>query len=150
MRRPKRLAKVGVQGWNVADNQAQSQAASSGFIGQVFPADDAIPDSESEFLTLLGDRVRGARVLRGMSRKELARKSCISERYIAQIETGKGNVSIMLLLRIARAMSGGLASAASSDGQVHVESHVDVLSGDVSSGFVRSAADSTSAVTSST
>jgi XRE family aerobic/anaerobic benzoate catabolism transcriptional regulator len=111
-----------MQGWNVANNQAPSEAAaSSGFIGQVLPADDAFPYSESEFLTLLGDRVRGARVLSGMSRKELARKSCISERYIAQIETGKGNVSIMLLLRIARAMSSGKASSASSDGQVSAD-----------------------------
>jgi len=39
-----------------------------------------------------------------MSRKELARKSRISERYVAQIEAGKGNVSIVLLLRIAYAI----------------------------------------------
>ena len=40
----------------------------------------------------------------GMSRKELARQSDISERYVAQIEAGKGNVSIVLLLRIACAI----------------------------------------------
>ena len=39
-----------------------------------------------------------------MSRKQLARKSGISERYVAQIEAGKGNVSIVLLLRIAYAI----------------------------------------------
>jgi XRE family aerobic/anaerobic benzoate catabolism transcriptional regulator len=43
------------------------------------------------------------RLLREMSRRQLARKSGVSERYIAQIEAGKGNVSIVLLLRIARA-----------------------------------------------
>ena len=59
---------------------------------------------ESEFLALLGDRVREMRALRDMSRRELARKSRVSERYIAQIEAGKGNVSIMLLLRIAQAI----------------------------------------------
>jgi DNA-binding XRE family transcriptional regulator len=62
---------------------------------------------ESEFLALLGDRVREMRVLREMSRRELARKSRVSERYIAQIEAGKGNVSIMLLLRIAHAIRCG-------------------------------------------
>ena len=41
------------------------------------------------------------RALHGMSRRELARRSGISERYVAQIEAGKGNVSIVRLLRIA-------------------------------------------------
>ena len=64
----------------------------------------ALPYSESEFLTQLGDRVRTTRQLRDMSRRELARRSGISQRYIAQIEAGKGNVSIVLLLRIAHAV----------------------------------------------
>jgi XRE family transcriptional regulator, aerobic/anaerobic benzoate catabolism transcriptional regulator len=44
------------------------------------------------------------RSLRGMSRKVLAKVSGISERYIAQLESGKGNVSIVLLRRVANAM----------------------------------------------
>jgi DNA-binding XRE family transcriptional regulator len=59
---------------------------------------------ESEFLSQLGERVRTLRALRDMSRRELARQSGISERYIAQIEAGRGNVSIVLLLRLAQAM----------------------------------------------
>lgn len=59
---------------------------------------------ESEFLVQLGDCLRGMRGLREMSRRELARRSGISERYIAQIEAGRGNVSIVLLLRIAQAI----------------------------------------------
>jgi len=39
-----------------------------------------------------------------MTRKLLARDSGVSERYLAQIETGQGNISILLLLRIARAL----------------------------------------------
>ena len=62
---------------------------------------------ESEFLAQLGGRVREMRGLRSMSRRELARRSGISERYIAQIEAGKGNVSITLLLRIALVFRGG-------------------------------------------
>jgi XRE family aerobic/anaerobic benzoate catabolism transcriptional regulator len=77
--------------------------ASSGFAARAVPP-DAPPYSESEFLSVLGDRVRAMRRLRDMSRRELARKSRVSERYIAQIEAGKGNVSIMLLLRIAHAI----------------------------------------------
>jgi XRE family aerobic/anaerobic benzoate catabolism transcriptional regulator len=38
-----------------------------------------------------------------MSRKVLAQEAGVSERYIAQVETGLGNVSIMLLRRIADA-----------------------------------------------
>jgi transcriptional regulator with XRE-family HTH domain len=54
---------------------------------------------------LLGDRLRTMRALREMSRRELARQSGVSERYIAQIEAGRGNVSIvLLLLRIAQAI----------------------------------------------
>jgi XRE family aerobic/anaerobic benzoate catabolism transcriptional regulator len=47
--------------------------------------------------------VRNLRALRGISRKTLAALSGLSERYIAQIETGGGNVSIILLRRIAAA-----------------------------------------------
>lgn len=56
------------------------------------------------FLKLLGDRVREARARRGMTRKILARDSGVSERYLAQLETGQGNVSILLLRDIARAL----------------------------------------------
>ncbi len=59
---------------------------------------------ESRFLEELGQRVRTVRGLRGMSRKVLARVSGISERYIAQLEGGKGNVSIVLLRRVSDAM----------------------------------------------
>src|SRR5215813_2911253 len=59
---------------------------------------------DQEFLAELGRRVRHMRALRGMSRKVLARVSGISERYIAQLESGEGNVSIKLLRRVAAAM----------------------------------------------
>jgi len=48
------------------------------------------------------------RALRGMSRKVLAKVSGISERYIAQLEGGKGNVSIVLLRRVSNAMGAHL------------------------------------------
>src|SRR5947209_13796938 len=61
-------------------------------------------NSNSDLLKVLGDRVRQARARRGMTRKSLARDSGVSERYLAQIETGQGNISILLLLQIARAL----------------------------------------------
>jgi XRE family aerobic/anaerobic benzoate catabolism transcriptional regulator len=66
------------------------------------------PDHETGFLEELGQRVRTMRALRGMSRKVLAKVSGISERYIAQLESGKGNVSIVLLRRVANAMAAHL------------------------------------------
>src|SRR5438552_3679152 len=66
------------------------------------------PDSENGFLEQLGQRVRTMRALHGMSRKVLAKVSGISERYIAQLESGKGNVSIVLLRRVSNAMGAHL------------------------------------------
>ncbi len=65
----------------------------------------AVPRSsaDEEFLAELGRRVRRIRALRGMSRKVLAAASEISERYIAQLESGMGNVSVLLLRRVAKA-----------------------------------------------
>ncbi|MXW92284.1 MAG: helix-turn-helix transcriptional regulator [Rhodospirillaceae bacterium] len=57
------------------------------------------------YLAGLGERVRAARARRGMSRKVLSRASGVSERYLAQLEAGKGNISIGLLRKVAEAMS---------------------------------------------
>jgi len=65
-------------------------------------------DPESDFLEQLGQRVRTLRSLHGMSRKVLAKVSGISERYIAQLESGKGNVSIVLLRRVSNAIGAPL------------------------------------------
>ena len=56
-------------------------------------------------LKLLGDRVRQARARRGMTRKQLARDSGVSERYLAQIEGGKGNISVLVLRLLAKALN---------------------------------------------
>jgi XRE family aerobic/anaerobic benzoate catabolism transcriptional regulator len=66
------------------------------------PAADFGPDPD--YLRLLGERVRETRTRRGMTRKILARDSGVSERYLAQLETGQGNVSILLLRQIAQAL----------------------------------------------
>jgi XRE family transcriptional regulator, aerobic/anaerobic benzoate catabolism transcriptional regulator len=60
---------------------------------------------DAQYLRRVGERVREARVRRGMTRKLLARDSAVSERYIAQLETGQGNISILLLRQIAQAMN---------------------------------------------
>ncbi len=64
-----------------------------------------LPVRDSDlYLRRLGERVRTLRNQRGMSRKALAQHAKVSERYLAQMEVGKGNVSIVLLRRIARAI----------------------------------------------
>ena len=60
-------------------------------------------DDVEAYLIELGHRVRSMRAVRGMSRKVLAQASGVSERYIAQLESGQGNVSIVLLRRVAEA-----------------------------------------------
>jgi XRE family transcriptional regulator, aerobic/anaerobic benzoate catabolism transcriptional regulator len=55
-------------------------------------------------LIVVGERVRSARARTGMSRRALAEKSGVSQRYLAQLESGQGNISIALLLRIAVAL----------------------------------------------
>lgn len=61
--------------------------------------------SDAEYLTRLGERVRETRARRGMTRKILARDSDVSERYLAQLEAGQGNISIILLRQVAQAMN---------------------------------------------
>jgi XRE family aerobic/anaerobic benzoate catabolism transcriptional regulator len=56
------------------------------------------------YLHQLGERVRTLRNQRGMTRKALAAHARVSERYLAQLEAGLGNCSIVLLRRIARAI----------------------------------------------
>src|SRR5262245_51736503 len=59
---------------------------------------------ESAYLARLGDRVRSWRALSGTTRKALAAASGVSERYLAQLESGQGNISVLLLRKVAHAM----------------------------------------------
>lgn len=62
------------------------------------------PRESGRYLDRLGERVRRLRNQRGMTRKALARHAEVSERYLAQLESGEGNCSIVLLRRIAHAI----------------------------------------------
>ena len=67
----------------------------------------AAPNSnvdDERYLRMLGERIRDLRARRGMTRKILARDSGISERYLAQLEVGRGNISILRLREVAQAM----------------------------------------------
>jgi XRE family aerobic/anaerobic benzoate catabolism transcriptional regulator len=64
----------------------------------------AAVESDEEFLAAVGHAVRARRQQCGMARRDLSRAADVSERYLAQLETGEGNASIVLLRRVAGAL----------------------------------------------
>jgi XRE family aerobic/anaerobic benzoate catabolism transcriptional regulator len=60
--------------------------------------------TETLYLSRLGERVRAWRTEHGMTRKTLSKASGVSERYLAQLEAGEGNISVLLLRKVAMAM----------------------------------------------
>jgi XRE family aerobic/anaerobic benzoate catabolism transcriptional regulator len=71
---------------------------------EIQPSEEISP-ADTEFLLSLGKRIRELRERRGLSRKLLARESKVSERYLGHLETGEGNISVLLLRRVASALS---------------------------------------------
>lgn len=65
--------------------------------------------TEDAFLSWVGTRIREARARRGMTRKQLAAEADVSERHLAQLESGEGNISIVLLRRITAALNVSLS-----------------------------------------
>lgn len=75
------------------------------------PLDDEIRAT----LVRVGNRVRAARKVNAISRRELSALSGVSMRYLAQLEGGEGNISIGLLQRIAHAVNLNLNQMVSED-----------------------------------
>jgi XRE family aerobic/anaerobic benzoate catabolism transcriptional regulator len=67
-------------------------------------AAEALLAADAQFLATFGQHVRALRKRRGLTRKLLARQADVSERYLGQLESGEGNVSLILLRRIASAL----------------------------------------------
>ena len=68
-------------------------------------------DSEKHpYLVTLGERVRSLRARRGLSRKAAAARARVSERHWANLETGVGNASILVLLQVAKALQCSLVT----------------------------------------
>ena len=76
----------------------------------------AVSDAKDPFLTVLGDRVRLMRSRRGVTRKVLSREAGISERHLANLETGTGNASVLLLRQLAQALNCSMAELVGQDG----------------------------------
>ena len=64
---------------------------------------------KNPFLVALGERVRGLRARRGMTRKAVSIAAEVSERHLANLEYGEGNASILVLLQVASALQCSLA-----------------------------------------
>lgn len=73
-------------------------------MGAPFLESQRTDQSELAYLTRLGDRVRAWRHAHGLTRRGLALTSRVSERYLAQLEAGRGNISVLLLRKLAQAM----------------------------------------------
>ena len=78
-------------------------------------------DESRGILRSLGDQVRDTRARRGMTRKSLANGSEVSERYLAELEQGRGNISIALLGRVARALGTELSDLLQHQGNQSAE-----------------------------
>ena len=63
----------------------------------------------SPFLVALGERVRTLRSRKGMTRRAVALAAEVSERHLANLEYGTGNVSVLVLLQVAQALQCSLA-----------------------------------------
>jgi XRE family aerobic/anaerobic benzoate catabolism transcriptional regulator len=73
---------------------------------------EAVAEQEGEknpFLVGLGERVRALRSRRGMTRRAVALAADVSERHLANLEYGIGNVSVLVLLQVAGALQCSLA-----------------------------------------
>jgi XRE family transcriptional regulator, aerobic/anaerobic benzoate catabolism transcriptional regulator len=69
------------------------------------PRPKPVRPENTRLLREIGRVIRSARAMQGMTRKMLAKRSAMSERFLAQIELGDGNPSVLSLDAIARALN---------------------------------------------
>ncbi len=80
------------------------RSVESGGTGERVPGSAAVFADDAQFLLAIGERVRAARARAGLSRRTLAQHSGVSERYLALLESGRGNVSVLLLRDVGNAL----------------------------------------------
>jgi XRE family transcriptional regulator, aerobic/anaerobic benzoate catabolism transcriptional regulator len=69
-----------------------------------------VPMDQTEISTIISRQVRRARAAAALTRKELAARAAVSERYLSQLESGEANVSIGILARVAGALGTDMIS----------------------------------------
>jgi len=67
------------------------------------------PPTDSDLLPGLGQRVKLLRARRGMTRRILSEEAGVSERHLANLESGTGNISVLVLANVATALDCSLA-----------------------------------------
>lgn len=72
-------------------------------------ATDSASEEKDPFLTALGERLRDLRSRRGLTRKALAQLADVSERHLANVESGVGNASIQFLRQLTNVLNCTLA-----------------------------------------
>ncbi len=77
--------------------------------GRTTAAAAPVAAETSPLLRTLGERVRGLRARRGLTRKAVALTAGVSERHLANLEYGIGNASILILSQVAQALQCPLA-----------------------------------------
>lgn len=71
------------------------------------------PSAVDALQARVGQRIRNAREAQGIPRRVLSEMSGVSLRYLAQLESGSGNISIALLFRVGEALGLTLESLVS-------------------------------------
>jgi len=66
--------------------------------------------NHTELLSGIGSRVRSERIAKGWTIREIAARSGVSTRFLSDLETGKGNISVARLADVARALDVSLGS----------------------------------------
>ena len=64
----------------------------------------------ANYLDRVGAQVRLLREAAGLTRRQLASKSGVSERFLAQLELGEGNISLVRFAEVAQALDTSPAS----------------------------------------
>ncbi len=62
-------------------------------------------EAAAKLLHRVGTQVRQIRKSQSLSRRALSERSGVSQRYLAQLECGEGNISLTLLLKVAQALN---------------------------------------------
>src|SRR5579863_1445714 len=93
----------------VYPEMAQSDAQGAGQETADNEARNAEAAERDPFMAAMGERVRLLRARRGMTRKTLATDTGLSERHLANLESGVGNPSVQVLRQIASTLGCPLA-----------------------------------------
>ena len=102
-----------------AGSGAARSTAQQAILDPRFRSNGAAAPDAAAFLGAVGARLRELRTRRGLTRRALAGQSGVSERYIAEMECGRGNGSILLLRALAASLNAPLAALLDGETPTH-------------------------------